>query len=688
MNIPPCADTINPPRTAIDWINAGFRHILPLVPGTKRPPHGNWQKAALPYPHYPQGGLGLRHDETVMIDVDLEDAEAVDAVCKAAVRHFGLAPVRTGRAPRVAILYRAGDGVTAWKIGAVEVRCGSGKQTVVDGVHPDTRRPYTWDRHPCDIGIDGIPIIERDALDAFAAEVAGLLGTEAIAPGTGPSQQVQDPEHLQAPGDPATRRALIVGWFDAVPNTVEKGRSRDDMIRAFAAAIGAAGPELDGDPDIRDAAIAWADQWAPHNHADHARDFDSLLGRVRTAGWSHLRAVLREQAEAGCARADDLIGLEVRTIFSPVPRIGGTPPPQSLAFQQAPALAWVDGAALPNEPPPPPQEWVLEGLIPKGELVLLTGGAGGGKSFLALEIAAHVCSGRSFGGRAVQQGGVVALFAEDSRAQTVRRTRAIEYSLSLPSSVWAGATWLPRDAMTGGPELFIEGRDGRVSPTPLWRAFADRARQARPAMIIVDNANTVFAGDHNRMASVGAFLNHLEALARETGAAVVLVHHPNKSGDSAMAGSAAYTNRPRAVLQLNGEPASNIAKLELIKCNVGPIGVILPFTRLGNGVLAPHVASGNAPVTQATLDAQIDAAILAELRLIETSNSYVSPAKQSAEYAPPILRVSGSLATLGPPSESEIEDGLRRLLGTNKIRIEPALKTPGNRRGVRAYRVV
>src|SRR5438876_1175940 len=70
---------------------------------------------------------------------------------------------------------------------------------------------------------------------------------------------------------------------------------------------------------------------------------------------------------------------------------------------------------------PEPVEWLWRGRLPLGKLVILDGDPGLGKSSTALDIAAHVTTGRAFpDGCPCERGSVVLLTAEDSLADTVR----------------------------------------------------------------------------------------------------------------------------------------------------------------------------------------------------------------------------------------------------------------------------
>ncbi len=60
------------------------------------------------------------------------------------IRDAGHTPfVRIGRRPRLMLFYRADDEVQSVSAGKVDI-LGKGKVAVVEGIHPDTARPYDW----------------------------------------------------------------------------------------------------------------------------------------------------------------------------------------------------------------------------------------------------------------------------------------------------------------------------------------------------------------------------------------------------------------------------------------------------------------------------------------------------------------------------------------------------------------
>ena len=72
--------------------------------------------------------------------------------------------------------------------------------------------------------------------------------------------------------------------------------------------------------------------------------------------------------------------------------------------------------------------WLIQGLIEQGAVTAVTGEPGSGKTFLLVDLALHVASGRSWFGRKVEKGVVIYIAAEAAestqrRAALVRRVK-------------------------------------------------------------------------------------------------------------------------------------------------------------------------------------------------------------------------------------------------------------------------
>lgn len=344
--------------------------------------------------------------------------------------------------------------------------------------------------------------------------------------------------------------------------------------------------------------------------------------------------------------------------------------------QMAKPPRWADAVSLAAAPPPSPQQWVLDGLIPAGELTLLTGPAGNGKSFLITEIAAHAAAGRGFGGTGVATGGTVALLAEDGDRQNHRRAKAIETAFALPMASWRGFNWLSADSVDD-PALFVADRWGqRVSETALFGHFAYEVNRLRPAMVVIDNANACFLVGSNDYLVVNQCLNALQRLAKSTGAAVVLIHHPPKSEESPAAGSAAFINKPRCVLHLRkprkDEPEANNPTrilLEVYKTNLGPGNARMAFERDSSGVLVP-IGTPTVAVSPTHARYQQQVAVLDGIGALQARGQYASPSSAARDnFAGRILMTTPTVAVLGM-NEKEIAATVNSLLQDGHLRVD------------------
>jgi hypothetical protein len=111
---------------------------------------------------------------TPAIDIDVLDAAVADELHRTVEQVIGISAVRTGLAPKRALLFRtdtpfkkldatytSSDGRTH----KVEI-LGWGQQIVVHGIHPTTREPYTWR------GGEPGPELKRGALSLLSEEKA------------------------------------------------------------------------------------------------------------------------------------------------------------------------------------------------------------------------------------------------------------------------------------------------------------------------------------------------------------------------------------------------------------------------------------------------------------------------------------------------------------------------------------
>jgi hypothetical protein len=116
------------------------------------------------------------------VDIDVLDGVVADELEAIAERMIGASAVRTGQAPKRAMLFRVDESFDKMSTPVfvspdgcthkVEILC-RGQQIVVHGIHPSTYAPYTWR------GEEPGPELQRDSLPLLNAEKANEFITAA-----------------------------------------------------------------------------------------------------------------------------------------------------------------------------------------------------------------------------------------------------------------------------------------------------------------------------------------------------------------------------------------------------------------------------------------------------------------------------------------------------------------------------
>lgn len=164
---------------------------------------------------------------------------------------------------------------------------------------------------------------------------------------------------------------------------------------------------------------------------------------------------------------------------------------------------------------PPPMKWLVEDLVCQGDVNLLIGAPGLGKSWLMMDLALGVIGGKSeWLGRPVKSNGPVLYIDEENPEDIIyHRFR----KLGLKSSDAGKIHYLYR------PGIWVNKEPD---------ALLEEALNIEPSLIILDSLSRIHSEDENnanKMAEL--FRNGIQPLARETGAAVMVIHHTIK-GDS------------------------------------------------------------------------------------------------------------------------------------------------------------
>ena len=173
--------------------------IIPIKPGTKRPPFDQWEDVRCTPKQLQRWidngradhGIGVLTRLTPLVDIDCRDPQIVAKLISYSENLLGRGLERVGLAPKTGLLYRcaepfkkvssrtfvksADDVADKTKWHKLEV-LGDGQQFVAYAIHPDTGQPYRWDEKtgPHNFAADDLPEITREQAEQIAAEFERL----------------------------------------------------------------------------------------------------------------------------------------------------------------------------------------------------------------------------------------------------------------------------------------------------------------------------------------------------------------------------------------------------------------------------------------------------------------------------------------------------------------------------------
>jgi hypothetical protein len=470
-------------------------------------------------------GICIQSRTVRALDIDVTDAELAAKIAEVILAHLGSLPerFRSNSTKSLFALRLPGDftkRVIKTEHGIIEF-LATGQQFVSHGTHPSGVR-YEWS----DGGPFSIPEISTEKFENLWLELEAKFAVESAITSTASVKS----EKLAATSanDPV---AVFLHEHNHVLDE-DRATGRLDIVCPFADEhSGEGAPSATSYFPAMTGGYALGHFDCKHAHCEHRTDeeFKDKLGIAPTGlnDFENLaqneRSVEENEDEPEAEASTSEAKVAAKAMFTAIP---------AGEFSQRPSPGWI-----------------VKGVLPVAEIVVIFGAPGSGKSFAALDITAAIASASSWREQKVKGGEVVYVAAEGAGGF---RNRLVAYSEVTVTNFKDF-----RFAVVGAaPNLMDKAQALEIAKAVLTRG--------RVSVVVVDTfAQIMPGGNENSGEDVGKVLAHCHGIHRATGAVVILVHHSGKDdtkgarGHSSLKGNA---DTELEVYRVNNERVLSISK--------------------------------------------------------------------------------------------------------------------------------
>lgn len=299
--------------------------------------------------------------------------------------------------------------------------------------------------------------------------------------------------------------------------------------------------------------------------------------------------------------------------------------------------------------------YLVKDLFDRGQMIVLWGAPGSGKTFVSLHLAAHIGAGMSWAGRRVKRGVVFYICAESTRKRLENRVTVLRQQYPGLENALVFFVPVQMDLLHGDSDI----EDVLVACKELEATMGQQV-----AMIVVDTLSVTFGGgDENGPEDMGLYVSNIKRMKDVTGAAVLIVHHAGKDESRGMRGHSALLGAldaefmvekleaapgwPSRMLKSGklreGESNADVLPFNLEVCSLGldPDGDIVTTC-----VVAPVSVSGGATRRP---PAGTQAKLLTALEQAHKNGKVVWTDKEVREIAKPLMSrniITGAIVAL------------------------------------------
>lgn len=185
---------------------------------------------------------------------------------------------------------------------------------------------------------------------------------------------------------------------------------------------------------------------------------------------------------------------------------------------------------------------LISGVLRKGHKMLISGPSKAGKSFLLIELAVCIASGRAWLGFDCKKGRVLYINLEVDEASFLHRIDKVCKAMGLKEHPHNLDVWNLRGMKSG-----IKDLEPRI---------IHRLKDRQFDCIIFDPIYKINLGDENNASETGDFFNRIDSIGRKLNASVILCHHHSKGAQGnkftidRSSGSGVFARDPDALLDM------------------------------------------------------------------------------------------------------------------------------------------
>lgn len=466
-------------------------------------------------------GICLQTREVRALDIDVTDAEQAVAIRELVGTRFNLPARVRDNSTKLLLAFRLPGDFSKRRVktahGMIEF-LATGQQFIACGTHPSGSR-YEWEG-----GLpDKFPTLTSAEFEDLWQALVTTFGIEAATESNASTKQQKLADVIST--DPVAQHLLDKGLV--------KRAERDGRLH------------LD---------CPWQDE-----HTSETGDSSTTYWPAHTGGYvnGHFKCL-----HAHCEHREDhafldAIGYVAADVLGEFERIGAETikDPDQIesellkdavkkhAFDPIPAHEF--GILKKNS-------WLIKGVMPDSEVMMLYGASASGKTFITLDIAGAIASGTPWRGNKVKQGHVVYIAAEG--ADGVRK-RLLAYAQA-------------KDIDLNSLDISF------IAASPNFLEKADALEVAKRiitfnknvVLVIVDTlAKVMPGGEENSSSDMSTVISHCEGIHRAVKAPVLLIHHSGKDsskGARGWSGTRGAVSAEFEVLRVDNDRVLTVTKLK------------------------------------------------------------------------------------------------------------------------------